>query len=143
MRPPNGQTYSDVTKPLRALTAKSVKFQWTKECEDSFREMKQLLVSDKVMASFDPERKTRLYVDEGRTGVAATVAQQHLVEGMDHSVWRPVAYNSRAKTVAELGYGKVDGDSLAIMSGMLSNRMYLYGMDLEVVTDHQPLVSYV
>ena len=69
------------------------------------------------------------------------MAQLHQVEGIDHPVWRPVAYNSRAKTVAELGYGKVDGESLAIMSGMLSNRMYLYGMELEVVTDHQPLVS--
>jgi transposase InsO family protein len=141
MRPADGRTYSDVTKPLRALTAKSVRFQWSKDCEASFKEMKGLLVSDKVMASFDPERKTRLYVDEGPTGVAATVAQQHRVEGMDHPVWRPVAYNSRAKTEAELGYGKVDGESLAVMSGMLSNKMYLYGMDCEVVTDHLPLVS--
>ena len=72
--PGPNRTYADVTKPLRQLTAKNVRFKWTKECQDSFQELKSLLTSDKVMASYDPLRKTRLYVDEGPEGVATTVA---------------------------------------------------------------------
>ena len=144
MRPGDGLTYSDLTKPLRMMTAKSVRYKWTAECEESFRKLKDLLVSDTVMAPFDPERETRLYCDDGPTGVAATVAQCYQPEEVpgqvDHPVWRPVHYNSRAKIASELNYGKVDGESLAILSGILSNRTYLYGDKFTVITDHQPLV---
>ena len=141
MRPGQGRTYADVTLPLRRLTAKSVRFAWTKECADSFEELKKLLVSDKVMAYYDPSRPTRLYVDEGPAGVAATVAQEYNVDGVDHPVWRPVHHTSRAKTKCEQNYGKVDGESLGLLTGIKSNRMFLYGTSFTVVVDHEPLVS--
>ena len=65
MRPGQGRTYSDVTAPLRKLTSKFTRFTWSKECQDSFEELKALLMSDRVMANYDPERKTRLYCDDG------------------------------------------------------------------------------
>ena len=40
-----------------------------------------------------------------------------------------------------MNYGKVDGESLAVLTGIHSNKMYLYGTKFEVVVDHQPLVS--
>ena len=43
MRPGEGRTYSDVTLPLRRLTAKSVRFDWSKDCESSFLELKKIL----------------------------------------------------------------------------------------------------
>ena len=141
MRPGQGRTYSDVTAPLRKLTNQNEKFTWSKECESSFQELKDLLTSDKVMACYDPRRKTRVYCDEGPQGVAATVAQEYQVEGLDHTSWRPVHYSSRAKTEAECNYGKVDGESLGVLSGVLNNRKYLYGSKFTVVVDHQPLVS--
>ena len=49
-------------------------FKWTKECERSFQELKEFLKSEKVIVNYDPKRKTRLYVDEGPEGLAATVA---------------------------------------------------------------------
>ena len=124
MRPGQGRTYSDVTLPLRRLTAKAVKFVWTKECAESFEELKRLLVSDKVMAYYDPSRPTRLYVDEGPAGVAATVAQKYNVDGVDHPVWKPVHHTSRAKTKCEQNYGKVDGESLGVLTGIKSNKMF-------------------
>ena len=36
------------------------------------------------MAYFDPKKETRLYVDEGPKGIAATVAQKYIVEGYGH-----------------------------------------------------------
>ena len=141
MRPGQGRTYSDVTLPLRKLTAKSVRFEWTKQCDAAFLELKDLLMSGQVMAHYDPKRDTRLYVDEGPDGVAGTVAQKYLLEGMDHPVWRPVNYTSRAKTKAEMNYGKVDGESLGVLTGIKSNKMYLYGKPFEVVVDHEPLCT--
>ena len=93
------------------------------------------------MGYFDPNKETRLYVDEGPAGVAATVAQKQHVEGIDHQVWRPIHHRSRAKTLSELNYGKVDGESLRVLTGIKSNKMYLYGRPFTVILDHEPLVS--
>ena len=48
-----------------------------------------------------------------------------LVSYMDHPAWRWVAHNSRAKTGAKMNYSKVEGESLAILSGIMSNKMYI------------------
>ena len=58
MRPGKGKTYSDVTKPLRNLTRQGVKFVWTKECQESFKELKELLCSDTVLVAYNPKRHT-------------------------------------------------------------------------------------
>ena len=83
MRPEKGRTYSDVTKPLGNLTVKSTRFDWTEECEASFKELKNLLKLDKVMAHYDPKRETRLFVDDGPSKVGATVAQKYQPEEVD------------------------------------------------------------
>ena len=125
MRPGAGRTYADVTLLLCRLTAKSVRFEWTADCESSFQGLKELLSSEQVMGYFDPQRATRLYVDEGPAKVAATVAQEYKVDGMDHTVWRPVNHTSQAKTETVMNYSKVDGESLGILTGIKSNSMYL------------------
>ena len=44
-------------------------------------------------------------------------------------------------TKAEANYGKLDGESLGVASMIQINKMYLYGTEFEVVTDHQPLCA--
>ena len=141
MRPGKGRTYSDVTLPLRKLTNKNIKFVWTKECEDSFKELKVLLCSDTVMANFELDRPTRRYVDHGPCGVAGTVAQEYDIPGTTQKAWRPVHHTSRSLTPTEQGYSKVEGESLAVYSQMVTNRRYLYGCLFQVIVDHEPLVT--
>ena len=141
MRPGEGKTYSDITKPLRELTRQGVRFVWSQDCEDSFTVLKDLLCSDTVMVPYDPKRRTRIYVDHGPEGVAATVAQRYEKIGEKEEVYRPVAYNSRSLKEAEKSYSKVEGESLAVLSGIMANRQYLYGTKFEVVVDHRPLVA--
>ena len=74
MTPGAGKTYADVTQPLRSLTVKSVSLEWTKAFDNTFNELKQLLITNHVMAYFDPIEETMLYVDEGSAGVAAIMA---------------------------------------------------------------------
>ena len=44
--------------------------------------------------------------------VASTLTQAYKVKGSDQVVWRPVLYVSRAKTMVEPKYRKVDAESL-------------------------------
>ena len=39
---------------------------------------------------------------------------------------------------AESSYGKVDGESLGVMSMILANKTYLYGVAFQAITDHKP-----
>ena len=72
MRPGHNRTYSDITLLLRKLTSKSLRFEWTEQCQAAFTELKELMMSRKVMAHYDPRRDTRLYVDEGPAGLAGS-----------------------------------------------------------------------
>ena len=140
MRAGDGQTYSDITAPLRKLTAQGKHFKWTEECQSSFQKLKDLLRSDTVLASYDPHRHTRVYVDHGPHGLASTLAQAYQTPGYREPQYRPVIHHSRALTKAEMGYGKIEGESLSILAGVKINSTYLYGTKFEVVTDHEPLV---
>ena len=63
-----------------------VPFSWDKECQNSSEERKNILTLERVLASFDLERKTRLYVYDGLMGLRATVAQKYKVKVMYHDV---------------------------------------------------------
>ena len=141
MRGAAGETYSDVTRPLRELTRQGVWFKWSEECQKAFQKLKNMLVADTVLVNYDTRRAPRLYVDHGPVGIGATVAQRYDVPGQTQPDWRPVTHNSRTLTKAEQGYEKIEGESLAILSGIKSNKAYLYGTKFEVISDHQPLVS--
>ena len=140
MRVGAGETYSDVTKPLRQLTRFGKHFSWNEECRVSFLRLKSLLVADTVLVNYDPTRKTRLYVDHGPVGIASTIAQAYEVEGERKDQWRTVYHTGRALTKAEQNYGKIEGESLAVYSGIKTNSRYLYGTKFQTVTDHEPLV---
>ena len=81
-RTPSEETEQQKTLPSR-----------TQQCEDSFKKRKALLTSDRVLAIYDPTKSTRIYVDDGPAGLAATVAQLHLIVGSDNEGWN--AYQSR------------------------------------------------
>ena len=106
----------------------------------SFVTLKKLLCADTVLAGYDPNRFTRIYVDHGPDGVASTVAQRYNTPGKQTPKYQPVAYTSRSLKQAEKNYSKVEGESLAVLSGCMMNRQYLYGTKFEAVVDHKPLV---
>ena len=76
------------------------------------------------MMKFNVMCKTRLYVDHGPTGVSSTIAQQYK-EKQGNIVYCPIHYNSRVITETERHYEKVQSESLAVLFGIKSNRMYL------------------
>ena len=136
----DGETYSGITAPLRKLTRQGTHFNWTEECRTSFKRLQDLLAEDIVLVHYDPERETRLYVDHGPEGVASTVAQGYDIPEEHEKQWRAVHHKSRSLQPAEKNYQKIEGESLAVYSGILVNKMYLYGTKFTVVSDHQPLI---
>ena len=60
MRPGSKRSYSDVTLPLRRLTAMNLRFNWTAECQEAFQELKEFIRTSTVAVHWDPDKKTRL-----------------------------------------------------------------------------------
>ena len=137
MRDSEGPPYADVTAPRRNLTRKNTHFVWSPESQESFEEVKRRISDKTVLVAFNPDLQTRLYVDHGPEGIAAAIAQRHTENNAP--VWKTVHYDSRRLDKAEINYNKVEGESLAIYSGILRNRTYLSGTKFTVMTDHSSL----
>ena len=131
-------SYPKLTKPLCDLTKKNVRFHWGQEQEEAFQQIKDRLCSDDILVPYDTSLETRLYVNSSPTGTQATVAQKHQINNED--VWFPVNNTSRAWTPAEAGYGQIERESNGILTGTHMNKIYTLGTQIEVVTDHAPLL---
>ena len=83
-------SFSDVSHPLRNLTKKDVRFQWSQEHQASFEKIKEMLTSETTMAYFDPSKDTELTTDASPVGLSAILSQK-TPEGDDRKI---VAYVS-------------------------------------------------
>ena len=61
-------SYPELTKPLREMTQKGARFRWSQRESSAFNELKARLCSERVLAPFDTNRKTKLYVDSSFLG---------------------------------------------------------------------------
>ncbi|PFX34758.1 Retrovirus-related Pol polyprotein [Stylophora pistillata] len=131
------QGFAQATAPLRELLKANAKFQWTQEYQRSFERVREMLMSDTVMAYFDPRRKTKLKTNAGPGEMAVTMKQLD----PEAKRWQPVAYRSRAFTDTESRYSQLEKEAKAVEWGIFANQIYLYGMGdtFEVDTDHKPL----
>ena len=46
--------FSDIARPLNALTRKDIEYKWTQQCQDSFELLKTSLMSDPILTYPDP-----------------------------------------------------------------------------------------
>ena len=77
--------FSKLAKPMTALLEKNAKFVWSKQCQDSFEELKKILTSALVLVLPDLTKSFSIYCDASRQGLGYVLMQ----EG------RVVAYASR------------------------------------------------
>ena len=74
------------------------------------------------------------FYPENTKRVPGTVFFKHPVqEG------KPVAYASRTLTASERNYSQIEKETLAIVFGCMKFRDYIYGKQINVITDHKPL----
>ena len=68
---------STMIHPLNALLRQGVHWRLTQECADAFREAKQSLSSDSVLAHYDPQLPFRLPGDASCYGIGAVLSHQY------------------------------------------------------------------
>lgn len=120
---------TQITTHLRELLRADRKFEWKGEQEKEFALIKSLIMSDKVLALFDPEKEMVVQTDASKFGLGCVLMQ----EG------RPVAFACRTLSASEVKYAQIEKEMLAITFACDRFHFYLYGREFVVESDHQPL----
>ena len=90
-----------------------------------------MCVNAPVLAYYDKTKPFVLTVDSSSKGLCAAITQ----EG------KPVAYASCALTETQQRYSQIEKETLGILFGCRKYHQYIYGHNVTVESDHQPLQS--
>ena len=126
--------FATLAEPLRKLTRKTVEWTWSDEHENSFKQLKEALMSATVMVYYKPGAETKIVVDASPVGLGAILLQKQS-DGSE----KPVAYASRTLTDVERRYSQTEREALSVLWACQRFHVYLYGIDFTIVTDHKPL----
>ena len=121
--------FASIAAPMTKLTKKGAKFIWTSNCEQSFQELKNKLVSAPVLSLPQDNDNFTIYTDASRIGLGCVLMQQGKV----------IAYASRQLKDHERNYPTHDLELAAVIHALKIWRHYLYGAQFEIFTDHQSL----
>jgi len=117
---------------LYQLTGKAP-FNWTRDHSTAFEELKEILLSAKVLAMPRKEGVFILDTDASQMAVGGQLSQ------MQEGVCRPIAYASKALTPAQRKYCTTRKELLALITFTRQFRHYLHGRRFLVRTDHNSL----
>lgn len=136
--------FAKIAAPLHGLlqgtatASKTAPIKWTPACEQAFQTLKAALTSPPILAYADFQLPFRLYTDASLDGLGAVLAQ--VQDGKE----RVIAYASRSLHPAEKNdqnYSSFKLELLALKWAMTEKfKEYLWGMEVEVFTDNNPLV---
>ncbi|KAL0551535.1 hypothetical protein IC582_010624 [Cucumis melo] len=99
------ENFSRIATPLTQLTRKGAPFVWSKACEDSFQNLKQMLVTAPVLTVPDGSGSFVIYSDASKKGLGCVLMQQGKV----------VAYASRQLKSHEQNYPTHDLELAAVV----------------------------
>jgi uncharacterized protein (DUF2249 family) len=121
--------FSHVAAPLTALTSVKREFQLSNEAQLAFDQIKSLLKNAPLLAAPDFSKPFQLVTDASKKGLGAVLQQDG----------KPIAYASRTCTVAEQNYQATEQEALAVIWAVRHFKHYIYGREIEILTDHKPL----
>ena len=123
--------FAKIAQPLHQLTQKDAQFNWSPDCQQSFQQLTDTLVSSPVLAYPDFSKKFTLETDASLKGLGAVLSQLQ-----EDNRLHPVAYASRSLSAVEKRYAVTELETLAVVWAISHFHAYLYGHDVTVYTDH-------
>src|SRR5271157_3273925 len=128
------KSFSQISAPMRELLKQDVRFQWTDECENAFKELKTALITAPVLVLPDFKKSFVLTCDASTSGVGYILSQKD-EGGREHVI----CYGGRGLRPNETRWGITDLELLALVEGVKAYHTYLADKPFVVVTDHVSL----
>ena len=88
--------FSDLVRPLNALTQKNTIFEWTQIFQESFELLKTNLMTELILTYPDPNIPYVLFTYTSKYAWACVLTQEktHMVEGKEIKILHPITYMS-------------------------------------------------
>lgn len=125
------RNFVKIAQPLHVLICKGATFEWSADCEEAFKTLKQCLKTPPELAFLSFDVDFTLETDASIQGLGAVLSQLH-PDGKLH----PVSYASRALNKAEKNYSITELETLAVIWAISHFHSYLYGNKVTVLTDN-------
>lgn len=126
----------DLRALLNDLLKKGEKWIWSKECEDAFQKIKSCLVSDLLLAHFDPKKEIIVASDASSYGIRVVILHK-----IEDGTTKPIAHASRTLLPAERSYSQIKKESLAIIYSVKKFHKFIHGRKFTLQMDHRPLLK--
>ena len=126
--------FATIAKPLTKLTEEGRQFQWSRECQAAFEELKSILTKAPVLSYPLPDGQFVLDTDASNVGIGAVLSQYQ------HGQERVIGYFSKTLAKPERNYCVTRRELLAVVKATRHFYKYLYGrrfLCLEVVVTVQ------
>ena len=120
-----------IAAPLTELLKKDKPFVWARRQESAFNALKKAMTQAPVLVIFDPSRPVSVHTDASKYAIGAVLMQDG----------RPVAFESRKLSSAEINYPMHEKEQLAVVHALRKWRIYLHSTaePFTVYTDHESL----
>ena len=108
------------------LLKKDIKFEFGKEQEHAFNQLKQALSNKPVLRLYCSTREIKLHTDASALGFGAILLQRDSEDGMFH----PIYFASGKTTPAEAKYDSYKLEVLAIVRALKKFRVIIFNRNL-------------
>ncbi|KAG6438794.1 hypothetical protein O3G_MSEX000230 [Manduca sexta] len=127
------QNMAIILKPLYDCLKKD-KFDWTEECDNSFKKIKKALANTTTLSHFDQNSTIILTCDAADSGVAAVLS----IKGKNNII-KPVAFASKKLNDTQIKYPILEKEAYAIIFGVNKFYEFLFGHKFILQTDNEAL----
>ena len=137
--------FSDLARPLNALTRKNTEFEWTPKCQESFELWKTSFMTDPIMTYPDPNLPYVLFTNASEYAWACvlTLEKTHTIEGKENKLLNPITYMSGLFRGSQLNWACLTKEAYAICMSIQKLTYYLKDADVTFRSDHLPLKKFL
>ena len=130
--------YSDISECFNDMTKKGATFNWTKECDTTFKLLKEKLMEDPVLISPQVDKDYVIHCDASKYSYSGILQQTR--PGTEELA--PVAYFSGNFDKTQVKWNITEKEAYAIYKSVKKFAFYITGAKTTVFSDHKPLRNF-
>lgn len=125
--------FSKISQKLTELLKKNKQFIWTSEQQFAFENLRNILTNPPLLQYPDFTKDFIITTDASEYAIGAVLSQGEIGKDL------PISYASRMLNKSEKNYSVTEKELLSIVWALKYYRPYVFGRNVKICTDHQPL----